>query len=345
MDGCRGARPGMPSGSAYTPTVLWTASNYGPQSLPSAPSPDGASDSHERSPTRGAQSCRRSQTRRAERHQPGVRRRGHRQDRRLRGVRHRGRARRRGRGPASPRQEALRRGPGRGDPHSLARPHPAIAARRSAPAAAACGRGWTTRCSSSTRPGRCGSRWSTWAGLRDFELLPIVGMADPWRYRNRADFSIGMSEQGAVDRLPAARALGLRPSHLRVPLLDPGLEQARATVEAWLREEGLPGWDPRSGEGFARHLLARSAQRGAELLVSLVTVPGELPGAEPAGRTAALRSSAARGRRPRRQRRTGGDQQRPRSQRPSGAGRTCWRRWPASPSRSRWTPSSRRTPA
>ena len=28
-------------------------------------------------------------------------------------------------------------------------------------------------------------------GLRDFEMLPIVGMADPWRYRNRADFSIG----------------------------------------------------------------------------------------------------------------------------------------------------------
>ncbi len=63
-------------------------------------------------------------------------------------------------------------------------------------------------------------------------------------------------------------------------LLDPGIERARAVVEAWLREEGLPGWDPRRSEGFARHLLVRSAQKGAELLVSLVTVPGELPGAE-----------------------------------------------------------------
>jgi 23S rRNA (uracil1939-C5)-methyltransferase len=116
-------------------------------------------------------------------------------------------------------------------------------------------------------------------GLRDFEMLPIVGMPDPWRYRNRADFSIGTGPEGAV--------IGFRPpgrwdSVLQLSechLLELGLEQARATVEAWLREEGLPGWEPRRGEGFARHLLARSAQGGSELLLSLVTIPGELPGA------------------------------------------------------------------
>ena len=46
------------------------------------------------------------------------------------------------------------------------------------------------------QPGRCASPGL--GGLRDFELLPIVGMPDPWRYRNRADFSIGMADQGAV---------------------------------------------------------------------------------------------------------------------------------------------------
>ena len=43
-----------------------------------------------------------------------------------------------------------------------------------------------------------GSRWSISAGIHDFELMPIVGMDDPWRYRNRADFSIGQGEEGAV---------------------------------------------------------------------------------------------------------------------------------------------------
>jgi 23S rRNA (uracil1939-C5)-methyltransferase len=117
-------------------------------------------------------------------------------------------------------------------------------------------------------------------GLRDFELLPIAGMMDPWRYRNRADFSIGTSDEGAVIGFrPPGRwdsVLSLSECHL----LELVLEQARVTVETWLRDEGLPGWEPRRGAGFARHLLARSAQGGEELLLSLVTTPGELPGAE-----------------------------------------------------------------
>ena len=114
-------------------------------------------------------------------------------------------------------------------------------------------------------------------GLTDFELRPILGMDEPWRYRNRADFSIGTGETGPVVGFrPPGRwdqVLPLTECHL----LDPGIEAARATVEAWLRHKGLPGWDPRGGEGFARHLLARSAQGGQELLVSLVTGMPELP--------------------------------------------------------------------
>lgn len=116
-------------------------------------------------------------------------------------------------------------------------------------------------------------------GLSGFELRPTVGMAHPWRYRNRVDFSIGMSDDGAV--------VGFRPPgrwDLVLPLsechlLGSEMESVRATVETWLRDTGIPGWDPRTNTGFARHLLVRSAQMGTELLVSLVTAPGELPAA------------------------------------------------------------------
>ena len=117
-------------------------------------------------------------------------------------------------------------------------------------------------------------------GIRDFELMPIVGMADPWRYRNRADFSVGMSEKGAVVGFrPPGRwdtVLPLSECHL----LNLPTEGVRATVEAWLREQGLAGWDPRTSTGYARHVLVRSAQQGGEVLVSLATIPGELPNAE-----------------------------------------------------------------
>jgi 23S rRNA (uracil1939-C5)-methyltransferase len=108
-------------------------------------------------------------------------------------------------------------------------------------------------------------------GLSGFELLPALGMADPWRYRNRADFSIGTNEDGAI--------VGFRPPgrwDLVLPLsechlLGPSMERVRATVESWLRDSSLPGWDPRTGTGFARHLLVRSAQMEKEVLISLVT--------------------------------------------------------------------------
>jgi len=126
-------------------------------------------------------------------------------------------------------------------------------------------------------------------GLEDFELRPIQGMDEPWRYRNRADFSVGGDEAEAVIGFrPPGRwdqVLPLTECHL----MDPAIETVRATVEAWLRRQGLPGWNPRTAEGFARHLLARSAQAGEELLVSLVTGTPELP--DPQGLVKCLREA------------------------------------------------------
>ena len=86
-------------------------------------------------------------------------------------------------------------------------------------------------------------------GLRDFELRPIAGMADPWRYRNRADFSIGRTSRTAGRGLQAARPLGHGLPICECQLLDPGIEPARGLVEAWLREEGLPAGTPGAAKG------------------------------------------------------------------------------------------------
>jgi 23S rRNA (uracil1939-C5)-methyltransferase len=117
-------------------------------------------------------------------------------------------------------------------------------------------------------------------GLKGFHLLPALGMADPWRYRNRVDFAVGMGGSGAVVGFrPPGRwdsVLPLTECHL----LGPVTESVRSTVETWLREKSIPGWDPRTNSGLARHLLVRSAQRQQEVLVSLVTGSSGLPDAQ-----------------------------------------------------------------
>jgi 23S rRNA (uracil1939-C5)-methyltransferase len=55
------------------------------------------------------------------------------------------------------------------------------------------------------------------------------------------------------------------------------MQGIRAITESWLRCNSIPGWNPRTGEGFARHLVIRSARGGSELLVSLVTSAPDLP--------------------------------------------------------------------
>jgi len=126
-------------------------------------------------------------------------------------------------------------------------------------------------------------------GLSDFEMRPAMGMGRPWRYRNRADFAVGMGEAGAIVGFrPPGRwdtVLPLSECHL----LGSGMEAVRTTVEDWLRGHSLPGWDPRTNTGFARHLLVRTAQSGREMLVSLVTALEELP--DEAGLTRTLRAA------------------------------------------------------
>ena len=74
--------------------------------------------------------------------------------------------------------------------------------------------------------------------LDGFELRPIKGMPDPWRYRNKVEFSIAAVEgRLAIGFHPPGRwdaVLPLTECHL-VPVET---EAVRATVETWLRDVG-----------------------------------------------------------------------------------------------------------
>lgn len=108
------------------------------------------------------------------------------------------------------------------------------------------------------------------AGLRDVPCEGAVGMAGPWRYRNKMEFSFGRDEDGAM-------ALGLhrRGSWSEVVPVDDCLlasermNAARNAVAAFCRDAGLEPWDRRQGRGLLRHLVVREARASGDLLVHL----------------------------------------------------------------------------
>src|ERR1700729_4179097 len=113
--------------------------------------------------------------------------------------------------------------------------------------------------------------------LDGFALEPIVPALEQWRYRNKLEYSFGSD---ADQRLVCGfHAPGSWEEIVEVSdclLVSERGNQAREEVVAWCRDQGLQAHDRRSGEGFLRNLVVREGRRTGDLLVRLVTSPGQL---------------------------------------------------------------------
>ena len=124
--------------------------------------------------------------------------------------------------------------------------------------------------------------------LEGFEQEPIVAAREPWRYRNKLEYSFGTGEGGEL--VCGFHAPG-RWDEI-VPVADNRLASersnaAREQVVAWCRAQGLEAWDRREHRGLLRNLVVREGRRTGELQVRLVTSPGRLDAEGLAGAVAA----------------------------------------------------------
>ncbi len=116
------------------------------------------------------------------------------------------------------------------------------------------------------------------ADFIDSILEPIVGMEEPYRYRNKAQFPIGTNRDGQ----PIAGFYAAR-THSIIPVEDCslGVEQNKDILDAvlsYMREEGVAAYDETTKKGLIRHVLIRCGFTSKELMVTLVINGYELPG-------------------------------------------------------------------
>jgi len=117
-------------------------------------------------------------------------------------------------------------------------------------------------------------------GLKAFELEPAVSAESVFHYRNKLEYSFTST--------PVGLGLGLHKAGRWDEVLD--VEKCwlttdlgngiRNAVREWARTEGLAPFDQGTQEGFLRHLVFREGRNTAQALVTLVTAPGDLPGAD-----------------------------------------------------------------
>ncbi len=110
----------------------------------------------------------------------------------------------------------------------------------------------------------------------DPPLEPIVPAASHFGYRNKLEYSFTTNEDGLVD-LGFHRAgrwdevIGIEECLLTTDLGN----AIRIAVRGWAREESLEAYDQESGKGYLRHLVVREGRNTGQVLVVLVTAPGE----------------------------------------------------------------------
>jgi 23S rRNA (uracil1939-C5)-methyltransferase len=113
--------------------------------------------------------------------------------------------------------------------------------------------------------------------LDGFELEPIVEAVEPWRYRNKLEYSFGTDSDGRV--VCGFHAPGRWEEIVEVTdclLASEAGNAARERVVEWCRAQGLSALDRRTGEGLLRNLVVRESRREGALQVRLVTSPGQL---------------------------------------------------------------------
>ena len=112
-------------------------------------------------------------------------------------------------------------------------------------------------------------------------MLPIVGADEQWRYRNKVEFSFAPDDTN--DPAKKGIACGFHPSGEWWRVVDvedfvlasERMNEVRAKVVAWAREEGVPAFDRKARTGILRNLVIREGKRTGQIQARLVVGGGQ----------------------------------------------------------------------
>ena len=125
-------------------------------------------------------------------------------------------------------------------------------------------------------------------GFADVPVLPILGMDNPFGYRNKGQFPVGslIRKEGAGDgKKEPVLGFYAGHSHRIVPtkecmMLWPGHEKILAAVREYLLTSGAKPYDEETGKGLVRHVLMRRGAATGQVSVCLVVNGRSIPKAE-----------------------------------------------------------------
>ena len=108
-------------------------------------------------------------------------------------------------------------------------------------------------------------------------MEPVVGMEQPWHYRNKAQFPVGTDKDG---RIITGFYAGRTHSIIANTDCALGVEENEPILQkvlAYMQNESISAYDETTGQGLVRHILIRKGFTSGEIMVCLVINGKNLP--------------------------------------------------------------------
>ena len=114
-------------------------------------------------------------------------------------------------------------------------------------------------------------------GFEQVEIEKVIGMENPWRYRNKAQFPVGKNKDGElITGFYAGRTHSIIPNrncYLGAEVNEEILNQ----VLAYMTDNHVEPYEETSGKGLVRHILIRNGFKTGEIMVCIIANGRTLP--------------------------------------------------------------------
>jgi 23S rRNA (uracil1939-C5)-methyltransferase len=112
--------------------------------------------------------------------------------------------------------------------------------------------------------------------LEDVMVHPILGMDNPWHYRNKAQVPVGEKDGKLIAGFFKPRSHEIVDTDESLIQL-PEINEAIQAVKEICNDIKLPAYQEESHKGVLRHIMARYGQQTGELMVVIITRTNDIP--------------------------------------------------------------------
>ncbi len=116
--------------------------------------------------------------------------------------------------------------------------------------------------------------------ISDYELMSVIGMDEPWHYRNKAQFPVGKDKAGnIITGFYAGRTHSIIENDDCILGVEEN-KQILSIVKEFMKEYKIEPYNEEQHSGLVRHVLIRKGYHTGDIMVCLVINGKKLPHAE-----------------------------------------------------------------